>query len=164
MKILKHILVVLAALFLTLGVPTLSYVDVPALFSGNADAVTHASTYLPDTPSGEFFVLVNKKTQQSYIDQWREFFSDGDAGVIMSDISCKVISGDVNAQQLAERFQARLPENQMTLITENGLLLASKAENGIFDAIVISSEMAESYKMHDIFARDWIECITIKGE
>lgn len=164
MKILKHILVALAALFLTLGVPTLSYVDVPALFSGNADAVTHASTYLPDAPSGEFYVLVNKRTQQGYTDQWREFFSDGDAGVIMSDNSCKVIIGDVSAQQLAERFQARLPENQMTLSAENGLLLVSKAENGIFDALIVSSEMAESYKMQDILTRGWIECVIIKGE
>ena len=164
MKILKHILVVLAALFLTLGVPTLCYVDVPALLSGNADAVTHASTYLPDTPSGEFIVLVNEKTQAGYIDQWREFFTEGNAGVIMSDISCMVIEGDVNAQHLAERFQARLPENQMTISPENGLLVASRAESGVFDAIVVSGEMAQSYKMQDIFAKDNIVCISVKGE
>lgn len=164
MKVLKHILVVLAALFLTLGVPTLCYVDVPALLSGNADAVTHASTYLPDTPSGEFIVLVNEKTQAGYIDQWREFFTEGDAGVIMSDISCMVIEGDINAQQLAERFQARLPENQMTISQENGLLLASRAESGIFDAIVVSSEMAQSYKMQDIFTKKGVVCINVKGE
>ncbi len=163
MKILKHILVVLAALFLTLGVPTLCYVDVPALLSGNADAVTHASTYLPDTPSGEFIVLVNEKNQAGYIDQWREFFTEGDAGVIMSDISCMVIEGDVNAQQLAERFQARLPENQMTISTENGLLVASRAESGVFDAIVVSGEMAQSYKMQDIFTKDNVVCINVKG-
>ncbi len=164
MKILKHILVVLAALFLALGVPTLCYVDVPALLSGNADAVTHASTYLPDTPSGEYIVLVNEKTQAGYVDQWREFFTEGDAGVIMSDISCMVIEGDVTAKQLAERFQARLPENQMTISQENGLLLASRAESGVFDSIVVSAEMAESYKMQDIFARDGVVCINVKGE
>lgn len=164
MKALKHILAVLAALFVTLGVPTLCYVDVPALLSGNADAVTHASTYMPDTPSGKYFVLLNKSTQGDYIEQWREFFTEGDAGIIWSDLSCAVIDGDVNAKQLAERYQARLPENQMTIRSENGLLLASKAEYGIFDAIAVSAEMAESYGMESLFDRSGIECITIEGE
>lgn len=164
MKILKHIIVVLVALFLTLGVPTMCYVDIPALLSGNVDVVTHASTYLPDTPSGEFFVLLNEKTQSGYIDQWREFFTEGDSGVIMSDINCSVIEGDVNADQLAERFQARLPENQMKINRENGLLLASRAENRLFDAIVISNEMAQIYNMQDILSKSGIVCISVKGE
>lgn len=164
MKAVKHIIVVIAALFVILGIPTLSSVDVSALLSGNPDAVTHASTELPDQPSGEFIVLINNDTQGDYIEEWREFFTEGDFGVIMSDIGCMTFEGDTTAIQLAERYQARLPENQMTLKSENALLLASKAECGLFDAIVASKEMADAYKLDDICARDSVTCITVKGE
>lgn len=164
MKILRHILAVSAALFLTLGVPTLCYVDVPALLSGNVDVMTHASTYLPDAPSGEFYVLMNESTQRGFTDQWVEFFTEGDVEVIMSDISCMVVQGDIAAQQLAERFRARLPENQMTITRENGLLLASRVEDGIFDAVVISSEMLQIYKMQDLTTADGVVCIMITQE
>lgn len=164
MKILRHFLVVIAALFLALGVPALFYVDIPALISGTADAVTHASTMLPEQPSGEFYVLVNRETQGKYMEQWNAFFTDSGAVVIMSDIRCMTAEGDAAAIQLAERFQARLPENQMTITKENGLLMASKAESGVFDAIVVSVETAQAYHMESIISRNSIACITVKGE
>lgn len=159
----KHVAFVLAVLFVVLGIPTLFSVDVAALLAPDgADAVTRASLELPEQPSGEFLVLLNTDKHRDTLEQWRLFFSGEDAGVIMSDISCMVIDGDATGLQLAERYQARLPENQMTVKQENGLLLASKAEAGRFDTIILSREAAESYGVS--VRSGEIEIIPVKGE
>lgn len=161
----KHTAVVFFSLFLLLGVPTLRYVDIGAVFSGETvDAVSHATTELPEQPSGEFVVLLNTARFSDTSEQWQVFFAGGDAGVIMSDICCMVIDADITGQQLAERYQARLPENQMEVRRENGLLLASKAEYGLFDVIVVSQEMAEVYNLQTVYDDETVLHIAVKGE
>jgi hypothetical protein len=140
------------------------YVDIHALFSAELiDAVTHATDELPDQPSGEFVVLLNRDRHRGAGDQLALFFSGGDAGVIMSDVECMVIGSDAAATRLAERFQLRLPENQMSIKRQSGLLLVSKAENTLFDVIIISKEFADHYKLQTDFFYDDIALITVKG-
>ena len=71
---------------------------------------------------------------------------------------------DTSAMQLARRYQLRLPENQMQLKAENGLLLISKAEVGLFDAIVMSKEMAERYQVATLSQQPDILFFSVKGE
>ena len=166
MRVGRHIAVILTALFLILGLPTAMYVDIPALFRPEAktDAVASATMELPAQPSGEFIVLLNRKKHPDTTGQWELFFSGGDAGVIMSDVDCRVAAADVTAMQLARRYQLRLPENQMKLRSENGLLLISKAEAGRFDAIVMSKEMADIYQAETLSDQPDILFFPVKGE
>ena len=82
----------------------------------------------------------------------------------MSDVDCRVAQSDTSAMQLARRYQLRLPENQMQLKAENGLLLISKAEVGLFDAIVMSKEMAERYQVATLSQQPDILFFSVKGE
>lgn len=166
MKAVRHIAVIITALFLILGLPAAMYVDIPALFQAEekVDAVASASLPLPEQPSGEFVVLLNRQKHMDTISQWQLFFSDGDAGVIMSDVDCRVAAADAAAMQLARRYQLRLPENQMQLKPENGLLLISKAEVGLFDAIVMSKEMADHYQVSTLSEQPDILFFSVKGE
>ena len=56
-------------------------------------------------------------------------------------------NGDEAGMQLAERYKAQLPENQMTVRSEDAALLASKAESGLIDAAIFSKEMAQAIKL-----------------
>ena len=162
MRWVRHAAVVLALLFVTLGLPAFFTVDFSTLLSQEPDAVTSASLELPDQPSGEFLVLLNGSCHPDTLSQWRLFFAGEDAGVIMSDISCKVIAGDAAALQLARRYQARLPEHQMELKQENGLLLVSQAEAEKFDLLVLSKEAAQGYGLAELPPE--VETVTVKGE
>ena len=51
--------------------------------------------------------------------------------------------GDETALELANSYASKLPENQMTVVTENGVFLMSKADEGLFDVIIMSLEYAE---------------------
>ncbi len=84
--------------------------------------------------------------------------------MIMSDVDCRVAAADAAAMQLARRYQLRLPENQMKLKIENGLLLISKAEVGLFDAIVMSKEMADRYQADTLWQQPDIILVSVKGE
>ena len=164
MKAVKHVIVVLAALFVSLGIPALCYVDVSALFGGSVDAVSRASLEIPDQPSGEYVVILNANRFENTKAQWEIFFSDKDAGVIMDDLNCLVIDADVTGGQLAQRYQARLAENQMNIKTESGILVASRAEEGLFDVIVMSREFADGYGLQRFYgAEDGISCIIVRG-
>ena len=166
MKAVRHIAVIGTALFLMLGLPTAMYVDISALFQAEekVDAVASASLPLPEQPSGEFVVLFNRTKHRDTISHWQLFFSGGDAGVIMSDVDCRVAEADSTAMQLARRYQLRLPENQMQLKPENGLLLISKAEAGLFDAIVMSKEMADHYQVATLSGQPDILFFSVKGK
>jgi galactitol-specific phosphotransferase system IIB component len=48
---------------------------------------------------------------------------------------------------MAQSFQSRLPEKQMSVQTENATLLMSRADCGKYDIIILSKEFAESYDM-----------------
>ena len=136
-----HIGITAAGIFFLVFLPLLVHFD---LFSGKAetDAVSSATVPLPEEPSGSFLVLINTKLHKDTLEEWEAFFRDGEFVVIFEDISCLAAKGDAAGQQLAERFRASLPENQMQLRLEDGTLLASKAEAGLIDVAVLSREMA----------------------
>lgn len=163
MKRLPHVLGILLALFLCLGAPALCYVDFAALFSGDPDAVAQATMELPEQPSGRFIVLVNNAAHPKDLDQWIDFFSEKEVEVIMTDISCRVVDVDAAGVQLARRYQARLAENQMTLKREQGVLLASKAEEGLFDTLILSQEVADAYDLERVLQRPGYTLISVKG-
>ena len=163
MRALKHIGIVLLGLFLCLVLPGLFYVDVGALVSGGFDAVSGASMDLPDQPSGEFVVILNKDRHPLTLEEWTAFFREEEVGVIMEDLSCLAAASDPTGVQLAQRYMVRLAENQMKLTAENSLLVVSRAEKGLYDVIVLSKEMADAVDFSAVYARDDAQVITVKG-
>ena len=163
MRALKHIGIVLLGLFLCLVLPGLLFADVGAVLSGAVDAVSGASMDLPDQPSGDFVVILNTSRHPLTIEEWTAFFQEREVGVIMEDISCMAAASDAAGVQLAQRYQVRLAENQMELTTENSLLVVSRAENGLFDVIVLSKEMAEALDFSAVYARGDAAVIEVKG-
>ena len=154
MEKLKHIAVVLIALFLFLMLPVMHYVDVGAYLSGDLDAVSRASDEIPERPEGELIVLINKEKHGKYLEEY--------VGVIMEDIHCLVMTSGPAGVQLAERYQARLAENQMTIRKENPVLVSSMGEEGMFDMIILSREASEDFGFSD-FGEN-ILVIEVKGE
>ena len=153
MKIIGHITVVTVGLLLILILPGVYYASHAGLFSGNADAVSGATLAVPDQPSGDFYVFVNRERHAGSLEDWTNFFEEKPVGVIMEDVSCFSVKGDRSGQELARRYQARLAENQMKLTLEEGLLLVSRAENGLFDILILSKEAAEQYDYTAVIAR-----------
>ena len=144
MRLVKHLLFVAAALFVCLGAPCLYFMRAGTLF-GATDAVSGASLEVPDQPSGTFLVLLNRQRHPLTTEEWEAFFSEREVGVIMEDIHCLISKGDEAGKELADRYRARLAENQMEVTAEDGTLVASRAENGIFDVILISTDAAQIY-------------------
>ena len=161
MKALKHIGIVVLGLFLCLGLPGLALGDLGAVFSDGVDAVSSASLELPEQPSGEYVVIVNRDRHPLTLEEWTRFFREETVGVIMEDISCLTAASDPTGIQLAQRYQARLAENQMRLRAEDGLLVVSRAENGLYDVIVLSREAAEAVDFSAVYARADAAVITI---
>ena len=158
-QLIGHIGIIAAGLFLCLVLPGLRYL--PA--AGTADAVSSASMVVPDQPTGEFVVVLNRERHAATLDQWSDFFLEQPVDVIMEDVSCATVSGDPTGLQLAQRYQARLAENQMQLTGENGTLVVSKAEHGIFDAIILSKEAADAYDYSAVFARPDALVLIVEG-
>lgn len=157
----RHYIISLGILILILGLPAIYYYDIPALIRGEADTVSSASMEIPDQPSGNFVVLVNKSRHPDTLEEWTSFFTEKEVGVIMEDISCLVVKGDVTGNELAGRYQARLAENQMSVRSEDGTLLVSRAENALFDVIILSEEMADAYGYNEVYMRDDVLSISI---
>ena len=158
MKVLEHIGIILAALFLCLGLPALIYLPK----GDGVDAVSGASLNVPDQPSGEFVVILNRE-RHAALEEWTDFFTEREVGVIMEDLSCTTASGDAAGLQLAQRCQARLAENQMSLRSENGVLLVSKAEQGLYDVVILSRETADAYDYSAVYARPDALVLTVEG-
>ncbi|MBQ6134504.1 MAG: hypothetical protein IJI65_10165 [Lachnospiraceae bacterium] len=137
-----HTLFVAAVLLLLVGLPFATHFDLSG-FSSSPDAVSSATIELPDQPSGEFLVIINKKLHNDTLSDWEKFFLGEELPVIFDDIRCASAKGDAGGIQLAERFRAQLPENQMTFRTEDPTLFISKVEEGYIDIAVISKEMAD---------------------
>lgn len=157
-----HIIIVAIGVFFLAALPILK--SFPILTFGiGADTLSSASYVVPDKPSGDFFVLINTSLHEDTIDDWSDFFSDKDYPVIFDDIKCLVAKDDLPGFLLAERFQAQLPENQMSLRTEDSMLLVSKAEAGLIDAAVFSREMAERLKLDLKGKIPGITVIELKG-
>ena len=158
MKALEHIVIVAIALSLCLGMPALAYLP----GGGGVDAVSGASLEVPDQPTGKFIVIINRNRHVA-LAEWEDFFCERPVGVIMEDISCVTAAGDSFGEQLARRYQARLAENQMRLRSENGVLAVSKAEKGLYDAVILSKEAAEAYDYSAVYARPDALVLTVEG-
>ena len=155
-----HVIIVVLAATLLAGLPIARNFDLFA--GGGSDAVTQATVELPDQPSGDFIVLLNTSMHEDTLDDWTAFFTGADMPVIFEDISCITAKGDVTGEQLAERFQLQLPENQMQLRSEDATMLASKAEAGYIDAAVFSSEMADAIGL-SVEDRSGVTVIRVQG-
>ena len=158
MKILEHMGVVLAALFCFLGLPALVYLPK----GSGVDVVSSASLAVPEQPSGRFVVILNRERHAS-LEDWEAFFTERPVGVIMEDIRCVTAAGDTAGLQLAQRYQARLAENQMSLRSENGVLLVSKAELGLYDVVILSRETADALGCAAVYARPDALVLTVEG-
>ena len=163
MKLIRHLLCIAAGLLLFFVLPGLLFGDLPALVSGGPDAVSGASMEIPDTPSGEYVVLLNRDKHPLTMDDWRAFFEERPVGVIMEDISCLLVQGDASGKQLADRYLARLAANQMTVKEENSLLVVSRAENGLYDVVILSKEMADAAGFETAMEQPFTETIEIGG-
>lgn len=144
LRILRHILVVAAAVFIMLGLPFLTS-DYFAAMAGGSDAVSSASVIM-DAPSGDYLIFMNKKlhTDEDTLKDWDSFFQGHDE-IIFDDIACSVATGDSGGQTMAESYQSRLPENQMKIQSEASVMLLSRLENDEYDVIVMSKEFSDSY-------------------
>lgn len=159
----RHAAAVFLALFVTLGIPSLAYVDFSALFGEKVDAVSGASLELPAQPSGNFVILLNRDRHKGTAEEWTTFFSGGETDVIMDDVACVAAQGDAAGIQLAERFRSRLAENQMTVRQVNPTLLASRADAGVYDTVIVSAEMADALTLSTAYGRAETAVITVSG-
>lgn len=150
LSVLKHAGIVLAALFVLLGLPFFTSDYFAALISG-VDTVSGASVIM-DAPSGNYIVLINRKlhTDDEALQAWQNFFN-GEDEIIFEDISCSVAAGDAGGLTMAQSFQSRLPENQMKLYTEASVMMLSRLQNDQYDVAIMSKEFAESYEVETIF-------------
>lgn len=164
MRLAKHILIIAAALFVCLGIPFLYFLQKGTLFGNAADAVSGASLDIPDRPSGSFYILLNTERHPLTAQEWDDFFSEREVGVIMEDIHCLVTRGDAAGIELAERYQARLAENQMAVTAEDGTLVVSRTEQGLYDVVIISSDAEPAYDYSRAFQDPETLVISVGGE
>ena len=136
-----HIAADLVIIFALAGIPVLMYCDLPVK---GYDAVSSASIELPDSPSGEFLIIINKDLHEDTAEDWKEFFEGDSLKVIFEDINCLVPDGDVTGLELANRYMAILPENQMRVSSDDAVLIASKLEAGYVDIAILSADMADA--------------------
>ncbi len=162
MKLLRHVIVVLAALFLIVGLPVIRSGYLERLLSG-ADTIASA-TVIIDQPSGGYVVFINKDlhTDTDNLAVWEDFFSGKEIGFLFEDIDCVVADTDPAGLELAKSFQSRLPENQMSLRTEDATLLLSKAYYGRYDTILFSKEFCDGYNAEKM-AADETDIIESEG-
>ena len=156
---------------MVIGVPLWCTGYITSLFSSDADIVSSASVIV-DQPSGEFVVLINKAihTNEENLEKWVKYFSgddDDEILIIFEDISCSVAEGDATGVNMAESFQSRLGTsstglNQMEIEEADATLLASRADNGKFDVIIMSKEYADAYNLQTAYT-DNVEVVEIRG-
>ena len=163
MKILRHVIIVSAAVFLLVGLPVLGTGYLTRLISG-VDTIASA-TVIIDQPSGEYVVLINKDLHPNAENfaVWEDFFSGKEIGFLFEDIRCTVADNDSAGLELARSFQSRLPENQMTLRTEDITLLFSKVHSGQFDVVLISREVYDAYRTGALIRKETTNVIESEG-
>ncbi len=162
MKVLRHIAIVLLALFLLVGVPVYRSGYIQNKLAG-VDTVSSASAIITQ-PSGEYAVLINPDlhTNKENLAVWESFFSGEEIDYLFEDISCIVIDTDAEGLELAKSLQSRLPENQMEVRTEDASLLLAKVFNGIYDVALISREVYETPSIQKLISN--ISCDLIESE
>lgn len=143
-KALAHSATIVALLLAFFVAPVMRHVDVVGLLSG-VD-LTSSATTIQAAPSGRFLILINRDLHpdDEVLNTWVDFFEGKDVPLIWEDISCVALEGDLAGIDMAGSLQSRLPENQMSLRTEQAALALSKAEHGRFDVLVMSEEVAEA--------------------
>lgn len=119
-------------------------------WDGSPDAVSSATaqTVSAEDMKGKYVVILNKALHDrtGTTEDWTKFFSFAeDVPLIMEDITCKVAQFDADGMDTARQYQARLPENQMIIQEEPGVMLLSKAELGRFDVVILSEAAANTY-------------------
>ena len=153
MRVIKHVIIVCVCLAVMIGIPFLY------LYSGSGadgtDAVTGASVVI-DKPSGDYIVIINRKKRKDdeTLKIWRDFFNGEEISVVFEDIVCHVAKSDPAGYSMATSFKSRLPENQMKVVSEDGTLMMSKAENGNYDIIIMSKEASDIYNIDNLIERD----------
>ena len=133
--------------------------------SDSPDAVSSATAQPVSAGdmSGKYIVFINRglHDKAGTTGDWEKFFSfTDDVPLIMEDITCKVAQLDSEGLDTARKYQARLPENQMKIEQEAGVMLLSKAELGRFDVIIMSEAAAKSYSAQTLY--DIEKVLTIK--
>lgn len=163
MKKVSHVLIIASALFLILGLPGILHAKgLAAAFGEKTDAVSSASLNIPDKPSGEYLVYINKENHRDTLQEWSAFFREEPVGVIFEDITCTVADSDAAGIEMAERYMARLAGNQMKIRREESALAASKLQWGKCDIFIVSSEMADVLHTETIDG-SCMEMIRVKG-
>ncbi len=163
MKVIRHLLIVCAALLLIIGIPFFRSGYFAAMISGE-DAVASATVAL-DQPSGEYVVMINEtiRTDDETLNTWTDYFSGKEIDFLFEDIRCCVASGDAPGLEMARSYQSRLPENQMKIRTEDATLMLSKAEYGNFDIIVMSKEFADIFGADSLKGQEGVRYLEVKG-
>ena len=133
--------------------------------SDSPDAVSSATAQPVSAGdmSGKYIVFINRELHDKAgtTGDWEKFFSfTDDVPLIMEDITCKVAQLDSEGLDTARKYQARLPENQMKIEQEAGVMLLSKAELGRFDVMIMSEAAAKSYSAQTLYDKENI--LTIK--
>ena len=133
--------------------------------SDSPDAVSSATAQPVSAGdmSGKNIVFINRglHDKAGTTGDWEKFFSfTDDVPLIMEDITCKVAQFDSEGLDTARKYQARLPENQMKIEQEAGVMLLSKAELGRFDVMIMSEAAAKSYSAQTLYDKENI--LTIK--
>ena len=133
--------------------------------SDSPDAVSSATAQPVSAGdmSGKYIVFINRglHDKAGTTGDWEKFFSfTDDVPLIMEDITCKVAQLDSEGLDTARKYQARLPENQMKIEQEAGVMLLSKAELGRFDVMIMSEAAAKSYSAQTLY--DIEKILTIK--
>ena len=161
--VIRHIITVLAGVFVLAGIPVLSTGYLQNRLSGT-DAVS-AATVIIDQPSGAYVVLINKERHLNTenLETWQTFFKGEEIGFLFEDISCTVADTDAPGFDMAQSFQSRLPENQMALRKEDITLMLSKAGCGLFDVIMMSKEVYDAYDAAAYLDADKVMIIEEEG-
>ena len=133
--------------------------------SDSPDAVSSATAQPVSAGdmSGKYIVFINRglHDKAGTTGDWEKFFSfTDDVPLIMEDITCKVAQLDSEGLDTARKYQARLPENQMKIEQEAGVMLLLKAELGRFDVMIMSEAAAKSYSAQTLYDKENI--LTIK--
>lgn len=127
-------------------------------WDSSPDAVSSATaqSVSAEDMNGKYVVLINKKLhdKSGTTEDWIKFFCFSEnTPLIMEDIVCKTADTDAQGLEIAEKYRVRLPENQMKLQSEPGVMLMSKAELGRFDVLILSESAAKAYSAQSMFNR-----------
>ncbi len=161
----KHLVFSGAGVLLLFIVPLSCTGVLGAWLRGESIDAVSGATIILDQPSGEYLILINQDMHPDggKLEDWITFFSGEEITYIFEDITCTVASADPGALALAKSFQSRLPENQMQVRREDVTLMCSQADQGLFDILIFSREMAESCHVETAFGENVVR-LYVTGE